>query len=171
MSSDDNDDDFSTIGFPGGYSADEYFIANNDPEILYEYLTDLDKRFDIENLDSDENSDIHNYFVVDFLCGTMQYAEQFGIYLWSRLKENSNVVSDFISTTISNYYEAIDEGEIENFLKKNGISESHEQRVKSAFNYEFSSDADLSEELQPRPGYETLSDEEVRKKLKNRYPF
>ena len=168
MSSNNNGNNgrgFSTIDFPGGYSSDEYFIANNNPELLYDYLVDLDNRFEIERLSSDEDSNIRNYFVVDFLRGTMQYAEQFGIYLWSRLKENSDVVDDFISTTISNYYEAIDEDEIEDFLDDNEVSESYEQRVKSAFNYDYSPDEDLSEVLQPHSGYEQLSDREVRKKI------
>lgn len=156
--SEDEDDPFSQIEFPKGDSADEYINKNHDPDLLYNHIKSLFEQIEnkIIEKDSEDSSDQIIYAKIDILRSTMQYAEEFGLYLASYIQEDRGMVDGLVNFDVSNLFEVYDDRAGDQLFPES----VYEERLKDVFGYS-EMEIEGAEERLDISGDNSLTDNEI----------
>lgn len=143
---------FTQIEFSRDGAGNAFFSNALDPNLTYDFVRMLQERIEggftetaTLNFESDKYIDTDErrtnaeiYAKAEVLRGTMQYVEQFGIYLESYLRNDRPLASSLIETNVTHFYQSCEEsGEnVEHYLAQCGVSESYEDRLQTVFGYQ-----------------------------------
>lgn len=141
---------FTQVEFPGGQAENMLFDSIHDPHLVYDFVRMLSGHiedgivgsstvgFDAdEHVESDErqmNAEI--YTKAEVLCKTMQYVEEFGIYLVAFLRDDRPLVSSLTDTQVSEFYRICDDEDVGQYLATHGVSETYDERLQAVFGYQ-----------------------------------
>ena len=139
---------FTQVKFQDGGAGDAFFINASDPNLAYDHIQMLYDRVGSEDRDFEStyyidadtrrvNAEIYNK--IEIFRGTMQYLEEFGIYLDSYLRGDRSLATSLTDTTITDFYElyeAEDENEnLDEYLAEHGATEDYDGRLREVFGY------------------------------------
>lgn len=144
---------FTEVEFPAGLSGDGFFNNVHDPHLVYDFVRLLHDRLEHEftrsasiNFNSSSNDRIGSeerrtnaeiYTKVEILRGTMQYVEEFGIYLAAYLCDDRPLASSLIDTKVSHFYDVFENTDrtVGQYLAERGVDSDYDDRLRAVFGY------------------------------------
>ncbi|MCF2206769.1 hypothetical protein KI372_01405 [Halobacterium salinarum] len=152
-----------TTGEGEEHSPEEFVDLLHDPDILYYQIKDshvkAQKGLAVDAEDKSEK--VQTFAKVEVFQSAIQYVEAFSIYLIAYLKGRENLIGDLTTTypsDVADFYSALDEGRIEEWLEDEGIEDDYQTLLETVFGYLYLETVDHPEEGE-------LDDEELQEKI------
>jgi len=124
----------------GERSPEEFIDLVHDPDILYYHIKDAyeksEQELDVDAGDKAQEVKIHAR--VEVFQSAIQYVEAFSIYLLAYFKGRENLIEDLTSTfpsEVEEFYDALETGEIDEWLEEEGIDDDYEILLETVFGY------------------------------------